>query len=159
MVCYVRTFTPRDFPSHMPASLHSLRDDGINSRLYCPLCVGHRTDLINDLHTGRMRPRDIGRRITPKRGEDGHPLLEAYVNYCVDWKRQMRPAQQDVDAKRLGRERPQATDLLTQHWWRAPAKRHDTQTAGIADCGSQLRSGDESHRGREDRYVDSKQFT
>jgi hypothetical protein len=143
----------------MPASLHALGDDGVDPHLGRPLRIGHRADLINDLHPGRVRPRDIGRRITPKGREAGHVLLEAYVNYRIDRKRQMRPVQQDVDAKRPVRERPEAPDLLTQHRRRVRAKRHDAQTAGIAYRGSQLWPGDESHRGREDRHVDSKQVT
>jgi hypothetical protein len=71
----------------------------------------------------------------------------------------MQPVQQDVDAKRPVRERPEALDLVAQHRRRVRTKRHDAQTAGIAYCGSQLWPDDESYRGREDRYVDSKQVT
>src|SRR5262249_22082576 len=98
----------------MPPRLGSLRDDDIDAGCYCSFGLRHGTDLVEDFDAGGMSTPHVRRGVAPEEREDGDALLQTDGNVVLDGE-----VQDQVDAERSVRQRPDPADFLTKERRRA----------------------------------------
>src|SRR5262249_430898 len=138
-------------PRHRAPRLDSLRDDDIDARGGGALGLRYGPHLMEDFHAGGVGLRDVGRWIAPEQREDGDALFQADGQLVLD-----REVQEQVYAKRLRSQRPDAADFLAEARGRMKLGLQGAEAAGVADGSDEFRAAEiRPHRRGDDRMFDA----
>ena len=143
--------------AHVAAGLEALRHHGVASRFLRPARFVGRAALPDDLDTRAMREPDRVRvlaRVTPEKGQH----LDRRPHDGFD---DSGPQERD---DQIGRERfrgatPRRGELVLQVFGVEGREPHSTKPTRLGNGGGQLRQRDTAHPGRENRQLDTEEFT